>query len=671
MKPWQPVTFLPTRNADRRSTARVGGCSLRRILGSTLAVSLCVVGSTATLAQGAPSEPPEDRTFADQEVVTAVDLMVRLRPGVAGALKQWSRGWSLPSGVEPGDVRVEVAGREVPVVAVEEIVDGRPTAMDPWQQVIVVDVQGSRTRDLAVALDLLTQQVDDLIELGDVSVFLRRDRLELVQTATRDGETLSRVLSQLALTVEGEDELGDARYGVRRELLDQSWDRGAANRRLAKALSLERSRVLRHQDQLLLLAADSSFATSPRRALYWLSAGFDLEPELFYDIQSEPQPGAAPQQGRLEAVRTADQSRGFSATLAAYGWIVVPLAPDPPDPLRGKGPGVRLGKWRLHGLRGTYEAERRPDRAAAYLELGAAHVGAGRYEDAAEALDRAYYHYWGDPRTAPKQAEALVHLGEAKEHLAEKNAARTFLEMAVELDRGVAESVVRSGVERRAAVERWAIRDTGSAPGRLSVDDRLRFVAAPLNRPEAPLQSVAEATSGRRVKARRDWTAVADDLRLRLRLTVQVPGQASGELQSVALQWQGENSASLAGRSWIRSGVPRRLTEALGRLSLVEEPSSLGAAPGWAAVEPLGLEAGSLRLRVTGRDLPDSFSKPIRWLAVAGGDGAVPRSVTVLQSEDEPPPTWTVDVHEPYFVVLWQEVGTGRWGAERHTTGLE
>ena len=279
-----PLTVPEIVTPDRRSAIRVGGFGVHRIpqarlrrtvrhgaailcLGSVLAGAFA--GIAAAQTTGAPAEPDAlattPRTFEDQEMVTAVDLMVRVRPGAVGALKQWSRGWSLPTGVEPADVRVEVDGTAVPVVAVEEIVDGRPKASDPWAQVILVDVQGSRTRDLAVALDLLTQQVEDLVELGTTSIFLRREQLELVTAPTRDGEELSRVLSQLALTIEGDDELGDARYGARRELLDQSWEEGAARRRLAKALDLERSRVLRHQDQILALAADSSFAGSPRR----------------------------------------------------------------------------------------------------------------------------------------------------------------------------------------------------------------------------------------------------------------------------------------------------------------------------------------------------------------------------------------------------------------------
>lgn len=641
------------------STPRLGVVWFLAVL-----LSAPVLGQDAGAASGRGTAA--DRAFEGEEVVTAVDLLVTVRPGVGSALKQWTRGWDLPPGIEAGSFEVQVDGDPVPVIAVEEITGGRAVASDPWNQVVLIDVQGSRTRDLTVALDLLTRHVEDLVQLGVTSIFLRNHNIERVLAPTRDPEELSRVLSQLTLTLKGEDELSDVRYGLRRELLDQSWPRRAADRRTAEALETERGRVLRHQDQLLALAAELSRDAGSRRVLYWVSGGFDSAPEDFYRVKGEESG-----ESELQTPDFAQETRDFGRSLAGYGWLVVPMVPAAPDPLRGKGPGVRVGKMRLHGVVGTYEAERRPKRAQAYLELGQAHLGAGRWEDAAEALDRAYYHFWGDPRTSSKQAAALAHLGEAWERLEAEGKARQALEMAAELDPAVTEAAIRSQVELRAERERWAVRETGEAPGRLSIDDRMGFMVTPLSRPHQPLEAVAGMTSGRVVKDRRRWQEAESDLRMRVRVTAQVPGRADGRLHPLSLAWSGPGEASLASRSWLRSGVPERLTTALARLCLTRDPASLGAAPAPVRVEPLELIEGELHLRVETGSPPRRPAEDVRWLVVAGGAEGVPRLAVQVQKAGDPPPAWNLAVHEPFLVIVRQGIESGAFAARRLATGLD
>ena len=648
-----------------------------------------------------------DSTFHDLQEVTAIDLVVGIELQGVKSFKAWGKGVKLPSGVRLDDFEVFVGGRQRTLVALDDIQDDRPVASEPWTQVIFIDQAGSRTRDLGMALEALSQRAEELTEIGTVQVLWRRAAdpeeaasehpLETVMATTRDGGELRQTLAKIALTIEGQDELTSVRYGLRRELLDQPWTERAALRRIQKAQRREEALVIGHQDTVLTFLADVGRSSGARRALYWVTSGFDANPHQFYGLQRDgglehaaglENEGAAAQASQSEGaeltlIPLARETELFARTLAAYGWVVFPVVPPPPDPLRGKGSGKRLGKWRFLGFMATYEAERLPNRAEAYLELGDAHRGGGRWQDAADAYDRAYFHFWGDPRTKSRQALALVGLGEVLEHLDQPTASRRALEMAVELDSEVAEEAVRSRLQERADAERWTVRDGDQTEGLLSIEDRMRFMEGGLKSRFFPLNRVARETSGRRLADHRHVLQALDDLRVRLRLTFQLEGASDGELKPIEATWDqpapdgkpsdeaGDEEASLRYGRWVRSGVPARLTRAVARRLLVEDAIQPGAGlEGILRVEPLELVAGVLKVRL---ESPRGIRppNPLRIVVAAGGGGEPPRVAELMWSPEDEAFSKVIEVHEPTLAVVWQDIEGGPWGGGRFPTGLE
>ena len=646
------------------------------------------VGAQPESAQSEAATTSADSTFHDQQEVTAVDLVVGLELKGANAFKAWGRGLKLPPGLELDDFEIFVAGQKRTLVALEEIRENRPVASEPWTQVIFIDLAGSRSRDLGMGLEALAQRAEELTEIGPVQVLWRRatetgDVLETVMATTRDGGELRQTLAKIALTVEGQDELTSVRYRLRREFLDQPWTERAAARRLEKAWREEEALAIAHQDTLLTYLVDVGRSSGARRAVYWVTSGFDANPDRYYGLESVQPASDEESHSSLTQLPLARETEFFARTLAAYGWVVFPVVPPPPDPLRGKGSGKRLGKWRFLGLMANYEAERLPKRAEAYLELGDAHRRGGRWQEASEASDRAYFHFWGDPRTKSRQALALVGLGEVLEHMGESTASRRAMEMAVDLDAAVAADAIRSRIQERADAGLWAIRESGDSEGLFSIEDRMRFLEGGLKNRLLPLTRVAQETSGARLTDEREVFETMDDLRLRLRLTFQLAGAAEGELKSVDATWDeasadgelqssdSEGKASLRYGRWIRSGVPARLTRAMARRLLVEGAMQPGAGlDGILRVEPLELVAGVLRLRL--ESMPGV--RPPRTLRVAvasGGAGEPPRVAEFMWRPDDPAFLATLEVHEPTLSVVWQDIENGQWGAGRFPTGLE
>ncbi len=701
------------------------------------------------LALSIPAGGQADSTFHDLQEVTAIDVVVGLELQGAKGFKAWGRGVKLPSGVRLDDFEVFVNGRKRTLVALEEIRDDRPVTAEPWTQVIFIDQAGSRTRDLGMGLEALSQRADDLTEIGPVQVLWRRVKglqgtqqqitqlsgtqrqgsqletepgppgseaaqasghvLETVMATTRDGGELRQTLAKIALTVEGHDELTSVRYRLRRELLDKPWTKRAAWRRIQEAQRREEALAIDHQDTLLTYLVDVGGSSGARRALYWVTSGFDANPHQFYGLRRDgglegeglqergPQEWGAKDENGVGSGHAAPKAQGaelalsplaretelFARTLSAYGWVVFPVVPPAPDPLRGKGSGKRLGKWRFLGLMATYEAERLPDRAEAYLELGDAHRSAGRWQEAADAYDRAYFHFWGDPRTKSRQAVALVGLGEALEQLDQPTASRRALEMAVELDSEVAEQAVRDRIQERAEAELWAVRDTDQAEGLLTIEDRMRFLEGGLTNRFFPLDRIAQETSGRRLADHRQVFQALDDLRVRLRLTFQLEGASEGELKPIVATWDQPSpddepapgpdaeKASLRYGRWVRSGVPARLTRAVARRLLVEDAILPGAGlEGILRVEPLELVAGVLRVRL--ESIPGARPpNPLRIVVAAGGGGEPARVAELMWRPEDEAFSSVIEVHEPTLSVVWQDIEGGPWGGGRFPTGLE
>lgn len=627
--------------------------------------------------QASPEPPPaalpqnasgQEETFHDQEVVTAVDVMVGFEPGMLGAVKNWSRGLKLPTDLTLDSFEAVVDSQARTLVALEEVHEGVPVATEPWTQVIYIDVQGSRSRDLRMALDWLGQRVEPMLRLGSVEVVQRRSELERVLTPTRNSDELERVLSQLALTVEGADDLTDVRYELRRELMDASWPRPAAQRRIDKAWRLEQERAIRHQDALLALLVERAAEAGPRRVVYWLSSGFDPNPADYYGVTfaSESIKATDPQ-----AIDFGAESESMGRALASYGWVVLPVVPAPPDPLRGRGSGKRLGKLRFTGLMATYEAERRPERAEALLELAEAHRGGGRWEDAQESYDRAYYHFGGDPRTADRQALVLARMSETLERLGRHTESRRTLEMAFQLDPGGTSTLLQNNVMERAAKGFWAIRESGEAPGMLSVQDRMRFAHGGLDRRTSPLSATAAASSGRLVDGLQALDEVLDDLRLRLRLTVQLPGEAEGRVLPLQVL-PSDGNGTVRTRRWMRSGVPERVSRALARMQLRHGPEVQGQGlEPLLTVTPLEMDAGALKVRVAQRPAAGPPTDLRLVISVGGGDQPSRTQVWTLSATDSEAFDVTLGVEEPRLSVLWQDPSSGVWGGRRFETGLD
>jgi tetratricopeptide (TPR) repeat protein len=284
----------------------------------------------------------------------------------------------------------------------------------------------------------------------------------------------------------------------------------------------------------LLFLSDGTRNAGARRLLVWITDGFDLAPARFYGVDL-PEPD-------LLAEFAGD---GFRA-LSADGWIALTLAPPDEDPYRGKAVGVRIGTWRFVGVpflfAGVHEPDRDPERSEAYLELGDQRLAAGDVEGAADAYDRAYYHYWGDPETGDRQAVALLRLSDCLWTLGDRDAARRARALAAELDPEIAARHLATDTLDRGGLGRPEV--------------------ARLLDPEAPLRLLTEATSGAIVAKSSDLDDQLFDLRRRLRLTLQLPSELPQGLYFVKITWRGE---SVMAPGWLRVGELAAVVEARSR----------------------------------------------------------------------------------------------------------
>ncbi|MCG8458173.1 MAG: hypothetical protein MI919_17990 [Holophagales bacterium] len=653
--------------------------------------------SPPSWASTGPASGGAAESFDDAARVTAIDLLVGFEPR---GLARFTGSHRLPRDFDPGVVSVTRAGEALDVVATEPVVEGVPVATEPWRLVVAFDAAGSRTGDLRWAAGLLAERAEDLVRLGTVEVIAFRGAAvaEVLLPRTRELSVVRTALSDLALELEGQDGLADLRYGVRRQRLGAEASTTAATGRaagattardspsaradpaagatLSGALGSERAahaaetaRVLHHQDLLLEAVADRSTGTGPRRGLIWITGGFDPDPHVYYGVDS-PSGQADPEaelERRLASLAAPDlgaETRAFVRTLAAYGWITVAVQPPPTDPLRGKGRGARLGKWRFLGPAATYEGDRRPERAEAYLELARSHLGAGNLDRAADAFDRAYYYFWGDPRTKDRQAVALAGLAAALEGSGRLEEARRAFEMAEELDPS-------------------ALPELGGLPptGRLLA-------------PRRPLVAAAAATSGRFVDSAAALGAALDDLSIRLRITYQVEGDATGEVEPVSAMWEGKEGELLRVPGWARSGAPARLDRARARLAARRAEASVGEGVAFGrqevlVLDPLAERGDGLVVALGMKPTPEwppivaggsaegqgPVRGALRLTVVDGGDPALPPLVSQV--------VWPTAPGLPGFgsspelllrgravVLLWRDLESGRWGGSRVPTGL-
>jgi len=506
---------------------------------------ICWIGlaiATAVPSQAAP-EPPPKAVFEQLDRLTAIDVTVE----VARVKERWAAGEP-----RPGDFQILLDAQPRSLIGVAPVAPA-----GGWRTVIYFDIELASARTVRWAAETLAQQATRLTERGRVEVVVADPLPRQLLQPTRDPQALRAVLNQLALHPPGREVLLRLRSEVLQEL-----HRGATELAPAElmvwASGEEVLRVRWQQDRLLAWLLD--VGSEDERALFWITDGYDLRPADFYASQIDSEVAAAHQTSLVAA------SSELARTVASYGWLTFPLkAPAPQLAL----PGKRIGKWRLQGLTAAREADRDPDLAAAYLELGEALQVQGKLEDAERAYRKALHHYYRDPRTADRQAAALAGLGRVLLALGQDASARRAFRQALDLDPQV---VLQAGIP---------------APILIS--------------PTAPLEELAQASGGRLLRQAGAVAEAIDSWSRRLRLSYQVAGDPDGRLWPLKVLGPGEEL--LVGPAWGRFSTPLTVAEARLRLA----PSTIDA-------------AGLLPLRVD-LSLPVSAGAPAK-LQVALAEGA-------------------------------------------------
>lgn len=452
---------------------------------ATIVPSLFYFCATTLALPAAGQEAPP---FEGEEQVTAVDVVMDLPGGAPG----WLPGRRVP---RPAGLAGTVDGVEVPVVAVAPPAD----ALD--RLVIYVDSALSDDYQLTWSMLLLADRAASLVERGPVEVVVAAPEPVTVLSPTRDAEALEEALARLAFLGAAQDRLVELR--LEEALTDES----------------ERTLVRDRIDSLLLALVDRSDGPEPRRAALLVSGGFELDADPGLEIAVE-------EVGR---------------TLAAYGWRLVPLlAPEQAGPI----PGVRIGKWRLVGLGAESEGhlwlppfgavreeDRDPELAEAHLELAAALRREGELERAADEAETALHHFAGDPRTADRQAAALVLVGELQQRLGDPQRARRAFRRAARFDpAAVAGHPVTEAVPEDA---------------------------------ETALAALASAGGGVPARSEGGLDRSLAELGRRAVVTVQMPGTVEGGVRRVEVTRKG--AAEPAASGWLRYGTPPEVTEARAR----------------------------------------------------------------------------------------------------------
>ena len=622
-----------------------------RVLHPVTTLVFCAIA----LILGPRLEAQQDRTFGEEKRITAIDLVLGFE---SGAVRDWATENPLPSNLAAQDFEVLYDGQPRPVVAVE-------TAAGPWQIVIYLDAALTGSAGLRWAAAALAGRSDELTALGEVTIVVADPAPWTMLAPTRDRDRLNASLSQLARFQEGRDELLALRAQAVEEAADpptegEDGDGTTLDADLLAAVAAEESRIVRarHDDLLLELTEHAEQGgAGPYRALLIASGGYDVEPEGFYSSLIDETPVAGP------AARLDVATEILARTLASYGWVVLPMLPPEADPLKE---GVRIGKLRLTGpsvrverqhatptdweeydrtvLRlfgARLEGKRKPKRAEAYLELGAALHDQGKLAEAEDALRQAIYHFAGDPKTAERQAVAFARLGavlQAREETQEANAA---LRLARRLDPGV--------------------EIAGSGP------------IAALLAPTAPLESLARTTGGSVVRSDRDLAGALEGLNRRVWLTYQVAGLPDGDLHAIEARYK--SSRGLIYPAWARSSTPESVSAARARRLLAGEPTGgdlafdarfPGQEPGEVhlELEPPGIEAG-------GEVTADAASDTVLRLTLGvGGPDVEPTVEHRRLGSQTGRDIWSYRVgfempeDRSWLAVLVEDLETGIWGGQ-------
>ncbi len=246
--------------------------------------------------------------------------------------------------LDAGDLTVTVDGQRVPVEFVERPLAGPLRRLDsPWDVVLYFDHSLAGDSTLRRAALAFTEAARQLTDVGAVEVVRAQPDPRVTLPATRDPLLLDSSLSQGAIRANqatqdgGSDELRTRRrqflQQVERLRRDDSVLSSPAASSLAErvreAMAEEQALLRRQVDHLLTWVARRPLpAPGERRLLFWITDGFDLEPERFYlDVlpvdQAEQlrRSGAVPDLSGL----VLDLAR----TLSIYGWTTVPVVFGP------------------------------------------------------------------------------------------------------------------------------------------------------------------------------------------------------------------------------------------------------------------------------------------------------------------------------------------------------
>ncbi len=504
-----------------------------------LRAALPLVLCAAVLISGSGLSAQQSRTFGEEKRITAVDLLLGFE---TGAVRDWATAKPLPNNLRAQDFEIFYDRQPRPVIALE-------TGAGQWQLVIYFDAALTGGAGLRWAAATLAGRSDELTALGEVTIVVADPAPWMLLPPTRDRDRLNASLSQLARFQEGHDELLTLRAQATKEVLSSAPERDTD---LLAAVAAEEARIVRARHDDLLLELAERGAAGPHRALLIASGGYDLRPREFYRSLVD---------GSAELPAVADlgaATETLARTLAAYGWIALPLLAPEADPLKE---GMRIGKLRLTGpsvevedehadwqkydrtvlwlFGARLEGKRKPKRAEAYLELGAALHDQGKLTEAEDALRQAIYHFAGDPKTAERQAVAFARLGAVFEEREQIQEASSALHLARRLDPNV------------------AIAAGGPIAGLLD--------------PVAPLEALAKTTGGGVVRSAGDLASALGRLRRRVWLTYQIAGPPDGDLHALEARYNGSRRLIYPG--WARSSTLEPVSAARARRLLAGEPT--------------------------------------------------------------------------------------------------
>jgi tetratricopeptide (TPR) repeat protein len=620
----------------------------------TRAVLLLAAGLAASPAAGAlpagarPPDPPG--TFRGQERVTAVDLALDVSGGGLPGFAHRSRP---PGDLAASDLAVRIDGEPRPVVSLDLPGAGSEASA---RILLYFDLVLADEDQVAWGAARLLDHLDDLVSRGEVEIVVADPRPRTVVYPTRDTGELQTALARLSLRPRGEDALVTLRLQALEEMraVTEPSDRPALVRLdAAREAALLQERL----DTLLLALVERGAEASARRSVFLTLGGFDPTP-----VTAEGA-GSGPATGALTPVASE-----LSETAAAYGWLVQPLVR-----VEGSGlvPGWRIGKWRF-GLGGrgrvpillgallggaTYEEDRDPKRARAYLDLAAARFRQRELGGAADAAESALVHFARDPRTADEQARALLLIARSWDGRGDAGKARRYYAKAARRD---PEAVVDFPV-------------TAALP----------------RTPEAGPTLLAHGSDGVVVSRPEDMDAALAALDRRVIATVQLPGLPDGALHELAVT-SPRTRVEVQAPARVRFGTPPPVAAARLRRLLADAAPFAGNLHLTAWAHP-GRSPGTVRviaqpdLSSFSADEGDTVLRATLGIAAPAGSGPEGSGATGGDAAEGGPPdvvelsretltagaravvpiTGRVELPAGavWGVVLVEDLSTGAWGA--------